>query len=51
MIHAICFESDKSFVNLAKFCELLVPSTITSSSTGHPFCEEIFVNKIFVIQE
>ena len=42
---------DKICVNLPKFLELLVPSTLTSSSTSHAFCEEIFIDKIFVIRE
>ena len=38
---------DKIFVNPPIFHELLVPSTLTSSSTSHEFREEIFVNKNF----
>ena len=37
----------QSWMNLHKFYELLVPSTLTSSSTSHIFCEEICV---FMIQ-
>ena len=34
-------------MNLPKFCELLVPSTLTSSSMSHAFCEKVFVNKSY----
>ena len=36
-----CLES-KFSSQLSQICELLVPSTIASSSTNHAFCEEIF---------
>ena len=42
---------DKIFMNLVYIHELLVLSTLTSSSKSHTFNEDVFVNKIFVIQE
>ena len=39
------------FALKVNFSELLVSSTLISLSTSHACCEEIFVNKIFMIQE
>ena len=42
---------NKIFTNLPKFHELLVPSKLIPSSISHAFREEIFMNKVFVIQK